>query len=135
MQDTAKIANEEFFLDTHQGFCCVIYRLGIVRIGSLKGNIFDVSIHSRPVRRLTPRPTDKGRADCPSLKGEVSSHKGIFDEEVSAPAQGKSGTGNGSNQKICPCRDQKASASQQTPRIYLIFPKSQKDDRYPLRQA
>ena len=61
-----------------------------------------VSIHSRPVRRLTPQPTDRGRADCPSLKGgvtkkdfigsavlstslfplkgEVSSHKGIFDE-------------------------------------------------------
>ena len=62
----------------------------------------DVSIHSRPVRRLTPQPTDRGRADCPSLKGgvtekdficsavlstslfllkgEVSNHKGIFDE-------------------------------------------------------
>ena len=32
----------------------------------------DVSIHSRPVRRLTPRPTDRGRADCPSLKGGVT---------------------------------------------------------------
>lgn len=31
-----------------------------------------VSIHSRPVRRLTPQPTDRGRADCPSLKGEVT---------------------------------------------------------------
>ena len=63
-----------------------------------------VSIHSRPVRRLTPRPTDRGRADRPSLtggvsekdfigsavlstslfplKGEVSNHKGIFDEEA-----------------------------------------------------
>ena len=63
-----------------------------------------VSIHSRPVRRLTPQPTDRGRADRPSLKegvtekdfigsavlstslsslkGEVSSHKGIFDEEA-----------------------------------------------------
>ena len=63
---------------------------------------FNVSIHSRPVRRLTPQPTDRGRADCPSLKGEVtekdfigsavlsttlfplkgevSNHKGIFDE-------------------------------------------------------
>ena len=62
----------------------------------------DVSIHSRPIRRLTPQPTDRGRADCPSLKGggtekdfigfavlsttrfplkgEVSNHKGIFDE-------------------------------------------------------
>ena len=61
-----------------------------------------VSIHSRPIRRLTPQPTDRGRADCPSLqggvtekdfigfavlsttlfplKGEVSNHKGIFDE-------------------------------------------------------
>ncbi len=26
------------------------------------------------------QPTDRGRADCPSLKGEVSNHKGIFDE-------------------------------------------------------
>ena len=55
-----------------------------------------------PIRRLTPRPTDRGRADCPSLKGggtekdfigfavlsttrfplkgELSNHKGIFDE-------------------------------------------------------
>ena len=55
-----------------------------------------------PIRRLTPQPTDRGRADCPSLKGgvtkkdfigfavlstplfplkgEVSNHKGIFDE-------------------------------------------------------
>ena len=55
-----------------------------------------------PVRRLTPQPTDRGRAVRPSLKGEVtekdftgsavlstslsslkgevSSHKGIFDE-------------------------------------------------------
>ena len=63
----------------------------------------DVSIHSRPVRRLTPQPTDRGRADCPSLKGGVtekdfigsavlsttlfplkrggSNHKGIFDEK------------------------------------------------------
>ena len=63
-----------------------------------------VSIHSRPVRRLTPQPTDRGRADRPSLKGEdtekdfigsavlstslfplkgaVSSHKGIFDEGI-----------------------------------------------------
>ncbi len=62
-----------------------------------------VSIHSRPIRRLTPQPTDRGRADCPSLqgggmekdfigsadlstalfplKGEVSNHKGIFDEQ------------------------------------------------------
>ncbi len=62
----------------------------------------DVSIHSRPLRRLTPRPTDRGRADRPSLKGggtekdflgfavlstslfprkgEVSTHKGFFDE-------------------------------------------------------
>ena len=65
-----------------------------------------VSIHSRPVRRLTPQPTDRGRADCPSLKGgvtkkdfigsavlsttlfplkgEVSNHKGIFDEQKCA---------------------------------------------------
>ena len=63
----------------------------------------DVSIHSRPIRRLTPQPTDRGRADYPSqkegvtkkdfigfavlstalfsLKGEVSNHKGIFDEK------------------------------------------------------
>ena len=63
---------------------------------------FHVSIHSRPIRRLTPQPTARGRADCPSLeggvtekdfigfavlstpffplKGEVSNHKGIFDE-------------------------------------------------------
>ncbi len=55
-----------------------------------------------PIRRLTPQPTDRGSADCPSqnggvtkkdfigcavlstplflLKGEVSNHKGIFDE-------------------------------------------------------
>ena len=61
-----------------------------------------VSIHSRPIRRLTPQPTERGRADCPSLKGgvtkkdfigfavlstplfplkgKVSNHKGIFDE-------------------------------------------------------
>ena len=68
-----------------------------------------VSIHSRPIRRLTPQPTDRGRADCPSLqgggtekdfigfavvstplfpmKGEVSNHKGIFDENFpSRPA-------------------------------------------------
>ena len=32
----------------------------------------DVSIHSRPIRRLTPQPTDRGRADCPSLKGGVT---------------------------------------------------------------
>lgn len=31
-----------------------------------------VSIHSRPIRRLTPQPTDRGRADCPSLKGGVT---------------------------------------------------------------
>ena len=65
-------------------------------------DIGNVSIHSRPVRRLTPQPTDRGRADCPSLKGgvtekdfigsavlsttlfplkgEVSNHKGTFDE-------------------------------------------------------
>ena len=65
-------------------------------------SVSNVSIHSRPVRRLTPQPTDRGRADCPSLKGgvtekdfigsavlsttlfplkgEVSNHKGIFDE-------------------------------------------------------
>ena len=42
---------------------------------------YDVSIHSRPIRRLTPQPTDRGRADGPSLKGEVSNHKGIFDEK------------------------------------------------------
>ena len=64
----------------------------------------DVSIHSLLIRRLTPRPTDRGRADCPSLKGggtekdfigfavlsttrfplkgEVSNHKGIFDEQT-----------------------------------------------------
>ena len=40
-----------------------------------------VAIHSRPIRRLAPRPTDRGRADQPSLKGEVSNHKGIFDEK------------------------------------------------------
>ena len=34
--------------------------------------MLDVSIHSRPVRRLTPQPTDRGRADCPSLKGGVT---------------------------------------------------------------
>ena len=61
-----------------------------------------VSIHSRPIRRLSPQLTDRGRTDCPSLKGgitekdlidfavlstplfplkgEVSNHKGIFDE-------------------------------------------------------
>ena len=61
-----------------------------------------VSIHSRPIRRLTPQPMDRRRADCLSLtggvaetdfidfavlstaffplKGEVSKHKGIFDE-------------------------------------------------------
>ena len=74
------------------------------RIGT-DANIFryHVSIHSRPVRRLTPQPTDRGRADCSSLKGgvtekdfigsavlsttlfplkgEVSNHKGIFDEQ------------------------------------------------------
>ena len=66
--------------------------------------MLDVSIHSRPVRRLTPQPTDRGRADRPflkggvtekdftgsvvlstslfPLKGEVSNHKGIFDEEA-----------------------------------------------------
>ena len=65
---------------------------------------WNVSIHSRPVRRLTPQPTDRGRADCPSLKGgvtkkdfigsavlstslfplkgEVSNHKGICDEKT-----------------------------------------------------
>ena len=32
----------------------------------------DVSIHSRPIRRLTPQPTERGRADCPSLKGGVT---------------------------------------------------------------
>ena len=59
-----------------------------------------------PIRRLTPQPTDRGRADCPSLKGgvtkkdfigsavlsttlfplkgEVSNHKGIFDEQKCA---------------------------------------------------
>ena len=68
--------------------------------------LHNVSIHSRPVRRLTPQPTDRGRADCPSLKGgvtkkdfigsavlsttlfplkgEVSNHKGIFDEQKCA---------------------------------------------------
>ncbi len=62
-----------------------------------------VSTHSRPIRRLTPQPTDRCRADCPSLKGgvtekdfigfagfstpffplkgEVSNHKGISDED------------------------------------------------------
>ena len=65
-----------------------------------------VSIHSRPIRRLTPQPTDRGRADFPSLKGgvtkkdfigfavlsttfsplkgEVSNHKGIFDENIAS---------------------------------------------------
>ena len=65
-------------------------------------SLYNISIHSRPIRRLTPQPTDRGRADCPSmkgggtekdfigfavlsttrfpLKGEVSNHKGIFDE-------------------------------------------------------
>ena len=65
-----------------------------------------VSIHSRPIRRLAPQPTARGRADCPSLKGgvteralpgfavlsttlfplkgEVSNHKGIFDEQKCA---------------------------------------------------
>ena len=64
-----------------------------------------VAIHSRPIRRLTPQPTDRGRADCPSLKGgvtkkdfigsavlstslsplkgEVSNQKRIFDEHPS----------------------------------------------------
>ena len=68
-----------------------------------------VSIHSRPVRRLTPQPTDRGRADCPSLKGEVtekdfigsavlsttlfplkgevSNHKGIFDKTKTRRAE------------------------------------------------
>ena len=63
-----------------------------------------VSIHSRPIRRLSPQLTDRGRTDCPSLKGgiteknligfavlstplfplkgEVSNHKGIFDEST-----------------------------------------------------
>ena len=62
------------------------------------------SIHSRPIRRLSPQLTDRGRTDCPSLKGgitekdligfavlstplfplkgEVSNHKGIFDEST-----------------------------------------------------
>ena len=66
------------------------------------GKLPDVSIHSRPIRRLTPQPTERGRADCPSLKGggtkkdfigfavvstplfplkgEASNHKGTFDE-------------------------------------------------------
>ena len=61
-----------------------------------------VSIHSRPIRRLSPQLTDRGRTDCPSpkggitekdligfavlstplfpLKGEASNHKGTFDE-------------------------------------------------------
>ena len=65
---------------------------------------WNVSIHSRPVRRLTPQPTDRGRADRPflkggvtkkdfigsavlstylfPLKGEVSNHKGICDEKT-----------------------------------------------------
>ena len=30
------------------------------------------SIHSRPIRRLSPQPTDRGRADCPSLQGGVT---------------------------------------------------------------
>ena len=70
----------------------------------LSSKMQDVSIHSRPIRRLTPQPTDRGRAGCPSLqggvtekdfigfavlstpffplKGEVSNHKGIFDEHI-----------------------------------------------------
>ena len=66
----------------------------------LSSKMQDVSIHSRPIRRLTPQPTDRGRAGCPSLqggvtekdftgfavlstplfplKGEVSNHKGIL---------------------------------------------------------
>ena len=75
----------------------------------------DVSIHSRPIRRLTPQPTDRGRADCPSLKGgvtkkdfigsavlstslfplkvEVSNHKEIFDEEERFVMTSKLSTG------------------------------------------
>ena len=35
--------------------------------------LFYVSIHrTPPIRRLTPQPTDRGRADCPSLKGGVT---------------------------------------------------------------
>ena len=30
-----------------------------------------------PIRRLTPRPTDRGRADCLSLKGEVTKKASI----------------------------------------------------------
>ena len=73
------------------------------KLKALRSGTPHVSIHSRPVRRLTPQPTDRGRADCPSLKGEVtekdfigsavlsttlfplkgevSNHKGIFDED------------------------------------------------------
>ena len=35
----------------------------------LSSKMQDVSIHSRPIRRLTPQPTDRGRAGCPSLRG------------------------------------------------------------------
>ena len=74
-----------------------------------------VSIHSRPIRRLTPQPTERGRADCPSLKGgvtkkdfigsavlstslfplkvEVSNHKEIFDEEERFVMTSKLSTG------------------------------------------
>ena len=37
---------------------------GKARMSSFPGN--DVSIHNRPIRRLTPRPKDSGRAACPS---------------------------------------------------------------------
>ena len=73
------------------------------RAKSLQENIMFQSTVA-PIRRLTPRPTDRGRADCPSLKGggtekdfigfavlsttrfplkgEVSNHKGIYDETL-----------------------------------------------------
>ena len=41
----------------------------ILTVHYFSSYICNVSIHSRPIRRLTPRPTDRGRADRPSLKG------------------------------------------------------------------
>ncbi len=38
------------------------------RAKSLQENIMFQSTVA-PIRRLTPRPTDRGRADCPALKG------------------------------------------------------------------
>ena len=51
----------------------------------LSSKMQDVSIHSRPIRRLTPQPTDRGRADCPSLKGGGTKKDFIGFAVVSTP--------------------------------------------------